>query len=176
MIESIKTALASWLRAEVFALVGEAMTGHDEDRADMLTEIEALKRENRNLHNDVANMHDDVVGARRIADALKGQVETLGNKLADANDHMPSSQQVADCISVSDLRKALSGADLSSGLKSALEDALETMDLTDEIKEAMERAVGDETDEIAKAVVRNSDFMSKMLTAAVKMLSEGSRL
>jgi len=135
MIESIKTALASWLRAEVFALVGEAMKGHDQDQTDMLNEIHALKRE----------------------------VAALREELADNSS--PSAQQVAECISVADLRKALSGADLSSGVKSAIEDQIEDMDLAEEIKEALEKKVDVDADfeDIAKAVVSNEDFMRDVL-------------
>lgn len=182
MIESIKTALASWLRAEVFALVGEAMTGHDEDRADMLTEIEALKRENRNLHNDVANMHDDVVGARRIADALKGQVETLSNKLADANeeikalvnDNMPSAQQVADCISRSDLRKVLESMEIGTEIKDTVEGYLDGMDMEDAVKEAVNKKLEDESDTVADAVTVNLLGNDIFLRDIVKVM--GSRL
>jgi len=171
MLESIKTALASWLRAEVFALVGEAMAGHDQEQADMLTEIEALKRENRHLLNDVSIMHDDVVIARRIAESLKGQVETLGNKLADANeeikalvsDNMPSAQQVADCISAADLRKALNCVDLSPEIKGVVEDQIEEMDLTEDIKEALAKKIDADADDIAMAVIGNEDFKTSLL-------------
>lgn len=180
MIESIKTALASWLRAEVFALVGEAMAGHDQDQADMLTEIEALKREKSHLLNDVSIMHDDVVIARRLAESLKGQVETLGNKLADANeeikalvnDHMPSAQQVADCISAADLRKAMAGLDVAEHVKSAVQDCLDEMDLTDEIKEALEKKIDDDGEQIVLDVVEKDGFLYAVIDAIVQRLGK----
>lgn len=192
MIESIKTALASWLRAEVFALVGEAMAGHDQEQADMLTEIEALKREKSHLLNDVSIMHDDVVAARRLAEALKGQVETLSNKLADANeeikalvnDHMPSAQQVADCISRADMKRAFQSVDLSDLVKDAVSDHLDNIDLSSELGEQVENAISNnalpqsQVDEaietcaatIAQEVVDNSDFLEKVVAALGKKL------
>lgn len=142
MIESIKTALASWLRAEVFALVGEAMAGHDQDQADMLNEIHALKRE----------------------------VAALREELADSGG--PSAQQVADCISVSDLRKAMSGLDVAEHVKSAVQDCLDEMDLTDEIKEALEKKIDDDGEQIVLDVVEKDGFLYAVIDAIVQRLGK----
>lgn len=142
MIESIKTALASWLRAEVFALVGEAMAGHDQDQADMLNEIHALKRE----------------------------VAALREELADSGG--PSAQQVADCISAADLRKAMAGLDVAEHVKSAVQDCLDEMDLNDEIKEALEKKIDDDGEQIVLDVVEKDGFLYAVIDAIVQRLGK----
>lgn len=182
MIDSIKTALASWLKAEVFALVGEAMKGHDEDRADMLNEIERLVNENRHLLNDMATMHDDLVNARRLGEALKAEVAALREEMADCKG--PSAQQVADCISVNDLKRALKSVDLSDLVKDAVSDHLDNIDLSADLGEQVENAIcnsalpQEQVNEaiescaatIAQEVVDNSDFLEKVVAALGKKL------